>query len=177
MKLIRVIVMVQDIPWDELLISQDDVLFITFNNQHSNSDVAHLELIESIKANELMSQHEGSTLIESNINNMQDINGQNITEKVNKLHISSHEKGDTNTLQAEEFRIPQCVQKLCINGYLLSLFVKTLQLSAVYRRSVLTNLKKCIKKTGRISHPSGIMKVNMKLVCPHKHIIDFAWYV
>jgi hypothetical protein len=134
--------------------------------------------MEIIKANELiMSQQEGFALIKSITNNIQHISRQNITEKVNKLDISSREKDDTNALQAEEYRIPQCVQKLCINGYLLSLFVKTLQLSAVYRRSVLTNFKKCIKNTGRISRLSGIMKVSVKLVYPRKHIIDLAWYV
>lgn len=175
MKCIHVIVMVQDIVWDEFIFSQEDVLFLTFNNQYSNSDVAYLKLI---KANKLiMSQYEVSTLMNSIVNNMKHINGQNIPEKVNKLDITSHEKGNTNTLKAQECRTPQCVQKLCINGYLLSLFVKTLRLSAVYRKSVLTNFKKYIKKTGRISQLSDIMKVNMKLVCPYKHIIDFTWYV
>jgi hypothetical protein len=178
MELVHVTVMVQDIVWDEFLISQDGILFITFNSQHSNNDVAHLEPIESTEANKLtISQHEGSTQIKCNINNIQHVNGENITEKVNKLESSSHEKGDNNTLQEEEFRIPKCVQKLYISGYLLSLFVRTLQLSAVYRRSVVTNFKKCSKRTGTISHPSSIVKVNMKLVCPRSHIIDFAWYV
>ncbi|PNF36987.1 hypothetical protein B7P43_G08043 [Cryptotermes secundus] len=171
MKLIHVTVMVQGQIWDEILISQDHVLFITFRS----SDFAHLELWESIKAKELiMLEHKCATPLKFN-NSILNINGQDIMEKVNKLDISSHEEGDTDMLSEQKFKISRCVQKLYINGYLLSLFVKTLQRSEVYRRSVVKHFKECIGKTGRISHPSGIIKVNMKLVCPHKHIIDFSW--
>jgi hypothetical protein len=179
MKLVHVTVMVEDIIWDEFLISEDRVLFITFNRQCSNNDIGHLEeLLESIKANEsVVSHHKGATLIESNINNVQHINGQDSMEKVNKSDISFCVEGDTDMLQKQKLRIPKYVMKLCINGHILSLFVKTLQQSAVYRKSVVTNFKECTKKMGIVSQPSGMVKVNMKLVCPHKAIIDYAWYV
>lgn len=173
MKLIHVTVMVEGQIWDEFLISQDHVLFITF----SSSGFTHLELWESIEAKELiMLEHKCATPLKSN-NSVLNISGQDIMEKVNKLDISSSEEGDTDMFWEQKIKIPRCVQKLYINGYLLSLFVKTLQRSEVYRRSVVKHFKECIRKTGRMSHPSGIIKVNMKLVCPRKHIIDFLWYV
>lgn len=176
MKRIHVTVTVRGQIWDEFLISQDRLLFITFSSQYNSNDFAHLELLESTEAKELiMFEHKCATPIKSN-NSILNISGQDIMEKVNKLDISSHE-GDTHMLQEQKFETPRCVQKLNIDGYILSLFVKTLQRSEEYRRSVVTNYKECIRKMGRISHPSGIIKVNMKLVCPHKHIIDFSWYV
>jgi hypothetical protein len=177
MKLIHVTVTVRGQIWDEFLISQDRILFITFSSQINSSDFAHLELLESIEAEDLITfEHKCATSIKSN-NSILNFSGQDIMEKVNKLDISSQEEGDTHMLREQKFKTPKCVQKLYIDGYILSLFVKTLQRSEVYRRSVVANYKECTRKMGRIPHPSGIIKVNMKLVCPRKHMIDFSWYV
>jgi hypothetical protein len=170
MNLVHVTVTVQDIIWDELLISQDNILFITFNSLNSKG-----ELQEGIKADELIvSDNKATALISSCINKNQ-IYGSEITKNVKKLSISSFEEGGIVTLRKLELRKPKCVQKLYINGYLLSLFVKTLQQSALYRRSVITNFKECLKKKGKMSQRNGIMEFRMKLVFPHKQVIDFAW--
>lgn len=170
MNSVHVTVMVQDIIWDEFLISQDNILFITFNSLNSKG-----ELQEIIEANELIvADHEGAALFSSCINKDQHIYGSEITKSVRKLNTSSY---DIVTLRQLELRKPKCVQKLYINGYLLSLFVKTLQQSAVYRRSVITNFKECLQKTGKISQQNGIMEFSMMLLYPHKQVIDFSWYV
>jgi len=173
MNLVHVTVAVQDIIWDEFLISQDSILFITSNSLNSKG-----ELHEGIKADELIvSSNKAAALISSCINKNQHIYGSEITKSVNKLRISSFEEGGIVTLRKLELRKPKCVQKLYINGYLLSLFVTTLQQSALYRRSVITNFKECLKKKGKMSQQNGIMEFRMKLVFPHKQVIDFAWYV
>jgi len=173
MNLAHVTVTVQDIIWDEFLICQDNILFITFNSLHSKD-----ELQEGIKADELIvSNNKAAALISSCINKNQHIYGSEITKNVNKLSISSYKEGGIVTLRKMELRKPKCVQKLYINGYLLSLFVKTLQQSALYRRSVITNFKECLKRKGKMSQQNRIMEFSMKLVFPHKQVIDFAWYV
>ena len=173
MNFVHVTVKVQDIIWDEFLISQDHVLFITFNSQNNKG-----ELLESIRANELIvTQHKGAALITPYTNKDQYIYESEIMESVNKLNISSYEEEDIVTLRKLELKKPKCVQKLYINGYLLSLFVKMLQQSSVYRRSAITNFRECLKKMGKISQQTSIMEFSMKLVYPHKQIIDFAWYV
>lgn len=171
MNLVHVTVTVQDIIWDEFLISQDNILFITFNSLNSKG-----ELQEGIKAHELIVSKNKATT-SSCINKNQHIHGSEITKHVNKLSISSYEEEGIVSLRKLELRKPKCVQKLYINGYLLSLFVKTLQQSALYRRSVMTNFKECLKKKGKMSQQNGIMEFSMKLVLPHKQVIDFAWYV
>lgn len=177
MKLIHVTVTVQGQIWDEFQISQDRVLFITYSSQYNDNDFAHTELLKNIEVKQLITfEHKCAIPINSN-NSVLNISGQDIMEKVNKLDISSHEESDTHMLWEQKFETQRCVQKQYVDGYILSLFVKTLQRSEVYRRSVVTNFTECIRKMGRISHPSGIIKVNMKLVCPRKHIIDFSWYV
>jgi hypothetical protein len=164
-------VTVQDIIWDEFLISQDNVVFVTFNCLSSKG-----ELQEGIKASELMvSKDKAAALISSCINKNQHIYESQITKNVNKLSISSFEEGNIVSLRKLELRKPKCVRKLYINGYLLSIFVKTLQQSALYRRSVMANFKECLKKKGKMSQQNGILEFCMKLVFPHKQVIDFAW--
>jgi hypothetical protein len=165
-------VTVQDIIWDKFLISQDNILFITFNRLNSKG-----ELQEGIKADELIVSNNKAAALMSCINKNKHIYGSDITKNVNKLTISSYEEGGIVTLPKLELRKPKCVQKLYINGYLLSLFVKMLQQSALYRRSVITNFKECLKKKGKMSQQNGIMEFSMKLLFPHKQVIDFMWYV
>ena len=173
MNLVHVNVMVQDIIWDEFMISQDNILFITLNSLNSKG-----ELQEGIKADELIvSKNKAAAIISSCIHKNQHIYGSEIIKNVNKLSISFYEEGGIVTLRKLELGKPKCVQKLYINGYLLSLFVKTLQQSALYRRSVITNFKECLKKKGKMPHKNGIMEFNLKLAFPHKQVIDFAWYV
>ncbi|KAJ4448967.1 hypothetical protein ANN_00359 [Periplaneta americana] len=162
---VHVTVFVHGKVWDTFTVSKDEVVFT--NNNYSNNDVSYSRELETTEANVYTSAD--ARIKERNIGN-----GQNIVEKINKLDISSHLEGDCSILPKKSTEL-KWTHNLYINGYLLSLFIKTLLQSSVYRRYVIANFKECNKRRGLLLHPSGIVRVNIKLVHPRKNIIDFAW--
>ncbi|KAJ9576170.1 hypothetical protein L9F63_006992, partial [Diploptera punctata] len=160
MDVLQVSVRVKNNIWDHFIILNDGVVFCDIDEEETAP--AHLQHIKSSTSKQLCKNNVSIQCVK----NRQKNNGQEILEKVNKLDISSHGDGCSNTTII--YRQHKNIPKLYTSGYFLSLFIKTLQRSAVYRRHVLARFQGLLKNTGPL-------QLNIKIVEPHKEIIDYAW--
>ncbi|PSN31555.1 hypothetical protein C0J52_24999 [Blattella germanica] len=156
MERLEVSVTVKNTIWDQFIISTEEIVFVECNSNLENNST---QLKKPVKITQLYTRHIFDEKV-THIGLPQE-NGQDVLDRMHELDISTHLEGISNIRKTDKSRQHNIIPKLYVNGYLLSIFVRTLKLSRFYRKRVFTRFKTLLKKI-RPLH------INITLVEQHK---------